>query len=200
MPRKETSLLGKCFSLITIASFVYSVITGRLHLLSSAILDGAERAVTLSYSLLGVMCLWGGVMALLRAAGMITLLSRLLRPVLRLAFPYAFRTGVARDEIVACVSANLLGIGNAATPLAISAMKKMHDDSRSDEATDDMVTLAVLGTAPPNLFPSTLIALRRAAGCADPYSVIVPIWIVSTLTSALGVALCRARASMWRRT
>ena len=192
-------MLGKCFSLITISSFIYAAATGRLGLLSGAILDGAGRAVTLSYSLLGVMCLWGGIMALLNAVGMIKHLSRLLRPILKFAFPYAFRTKTAEDEIVACVSANLLGIGNAATPLAISAMKKMREDSGSDEATDDMITLAVLGTAPPNLFPSTLVALRSAAGCSDPYSVIVPIWIVSTLTSLFGVVLCRAFASSRRR-
>lgn len=194
---KAFFMLGKCFSVITILSFIYAAFTNNIGALSGAILDGAEKAVALSYSLLGVMCLWGGIMSLMTAAGMIRRLSRALRPALRLAFPYAFSSGVGADEITACVSANMLGIGNAATPLAISAMKKLQ--SGGDDAFDDMVTLAVLGASPPNIFPSTLIALRRAAGCADPYAVIIPIWIVSASCAVLAVTICRIVPRLFRR-
>ena len=156
---KAFFMLGKCFSVITILSFIYAAFTNNIGALSGAILDGAEKAVALSYSLLGVMCLWGGIMSLMTAAGMIRRLSRALRPALRLAFPYAFSSGVGADEITACVSANMLGIGNAAT----------------------------------------LIALRRAAGCADPYAVIIPIWIVSASCAVLAVTICRIVPRLFRR-
>lgn len=135
-------------------------------------------------------------MSLLRGAGMIEKLSRLLRPVLKYAFPTAFESGVGAEEITANVSANLFGIGNAATPLAISAMKKMQENNPSpDAASDDMITLAVLNSSSLDLFPVTLIALRRAAGASDPYSVIVPIWITSLFSSVLAVVLCRIFAA-----
>lgn len=192
-------MLGKCFAVIVAVSFIFALFTGNIPALSGAILDGAAKAVTLSYSLLGIMCLWGGIMSLLSASGIISQLSRLLRPLLVHVFPHAFRTGVAEDEIVASISANLFGLGNAATPLAISAMKRMQSENGTDTATDDMVMLSVLGTASFNLFPSTLIALRRAAGSADPYSVIVPIWITSALGCVVSVILCRALAPLTRR-
>lgn len=184
-------MLGKCFAFLVIVSFIFALYTGNISALSGAILDGAAKAVSISYSLLGIMCLWGGIMSLLSASGIISHLSRILRPVLRLAFPHAAESGIAEEEIVACVSANLFGLGNAATPLAISAMKRMQEENNSDTATDDMVTLSVLGTASFNIFPSTLIALRRAAGSADPYSVIIPIWITSAACCIVAILLCR---------
>ena len=184
-------MLGKCFATLVTVSFIFALLSGNVPALSGAILDGAAKAVSLSYSLLGIMCLWGGIMSLLSASGLIALLSRILRPLMRLIFPHAAESGVAEEEIVACVSANLFGLGNAATPLAIAAMKRMQEENVTDAATDDMVTLAVLGTASFNIFPSTLIALRRAAGASDPYSVIVPIWITSAACCVVAVMLCR---------
>lgn len=192
-------MLGKCFAFIVSLSFVFAFATGNVDALSGAILDGASKAVSLSISLLGIMCLWGGIMSLLSASGIINRLSRLLRPVLVHVFPHAFMTGVGADEIVACVSANVFGLGNAATPLAITAMKRMQEENGTDTATDDMVTLAVLGTAPFNIFPSTIVALRRAAGAADPYSVIVPIWITSAAGCVFAILLSRLLAPLTRR-
>ncbi len=193
-------MIGKCFALFCSISVVYSTFNGRIPALSDAILKGADRSVELSVSLLGIMCLWGGIMALLRHAGLIERLSCLLRPILRFAFPTAFAEGVGSEEITANVSANLFGIGNAATPLAISAMKQMQKNNPTPlAATDDMITLAVLNSASFNLFPTTIIALRRAAGSANPYSVIVPIWISSAVCSLSAVVICRVFAAFGKR-
>ncbi len=185
-------MLGKCFFILIALSVAAAIPTGNFAALSGAIVDGASRAVTLTLSLAGMMALWGGVMRVLREAGMIRHLGRLLAPLLRLAFPHAYRTGEAWEDIVASVSANILGVGNAATPLALSAMEKMQKGNPTPaRATDDMVTLAVLGCAPPALLPTTLIALRRAAGAAHPYEIVFPVWIVSFACAVLGVVLCR---------
>lgn len=193
-------MIGKCFALFCSLSVIYSAFTGRLPDLSDAILKGADRSVELSVSLLGIMCLWGGVMALLRHAGAIERLSHILRPILKLAFPTAFSKNAGAEEITANVSANLFGIGNAATPLAISAMKRVQEyNPTPDEATDDMITLAVLNSSSFNLFPTTIIALRRAAGSVSPYSVIVPIWITSAACCILAVLLCRLFAALGKR-
>ena len=136
-------------------------------------------------------------MQVLRDAGAIKLLSRIISPMIRLFFPDAYRSGEGREEISACIGANLLGIGNAATPLALSAIKKLHDDSvRSGgdpcAASRDMITLAVLNTASANLLPTTIIGLRRIAGSSDPFSVVLPIWICSLSCAFLALILCRA--------
>lgn len=207
-------MLGKCFSVICIISVIFAIVTKNISNLSNAVVDGASRAVELSLSLLGVMCLWSGLMELLRSAGVVKKIAQILRPILRLAFPHAFKTGIGAEEITMNISANMLGIGNAATPLAIAAMKAMREgqiedanvvnresveDVDLDVATDDMITLAVLNSSSLDLLPTTIIALRRAAGSADPYSIIVPVWICSAAGSVLAVLLCRFFAVLFRQ-
>jgi spore maturation protein A len=132
-------------------------------------------------------------MRVLERAGLISRLAHLIAPLLRFYFPDTYEKKNGSDEIAANISANLLGIGNAATPLALSAMKKMQENNESpDTASDDMITLAVLNTASISIVPSTILALRRAAGSSEPFSVVAPIWICSACTSALALLLCRA--------
>ena len=204
-------MLGKCFSVICIVSVIFAMCTKNISNLSNAVVDGASRAVELSLSLLGVMCLWSGLMELLRSAGVVRKIAQILRPILRLAFPRAFKTGIGAEEITMNISANMLGIGNAATPFAIAALKSMREGQIKngnkestegvdlDVATDDMITLAVLNASSLDLLPTTIIALRRAAGSADPYSIIVPVWICSAAGSVLAVLLCRFFAVIFRQ-
>ncbi len=195
-------MLGICFFVLIAVSVVAAIPTGNFGALSNAIVDGAAQAVTLTLSLAGMMTLWCGVMRVLTEAGVIARLSRVLAPVLRLVFPDAWRSGRACEEITASVSANILGIGNAATPLALTAMAKLQEGNPApDTATDDMITLSVLATAPPALLPTTLIALRRAAGSVRPYAIVVPVWITSAACALFGIVLCRlfARAGRGHR-
>lgn len=192
-------MLGKIFSVLCIVSTVSATITGNVASLTGAVIDGATSAITLTVSLCGMMCLWSGIMEILRRFGAISVMSKIIRPFLRFAFPHAYKTGIGVDEITANISANILGIGNAATPMAVAAMKKMSSESDSDTATDDMVTLTVLGTAPLNLLPVTLMALRKAAGSENPGIIILPIWICSALSAFLAVLLCRMCSCLRRR-
>ena len=157
----------------------------------------AESAITLTISLCGIMCLWCGIMQVLRDAGIIRLLSGIISPILKIFFPDAYESGEGKEEISACIGANLLGIGNAATPLALSAVKKLHADSvkrggNEHIASRDMITLTVLNTASANLLPTTILALRRAAGSVSPFDVVLPIWICSLSCASLALLLCRA--------
>lgn len=188
-------MLGICFFVLCAVSAVFGAATGNLPAVSSGALDGAAAAVRLTFSLAGTMALWSGVMNVLREAGWIGRLSRALSPVLRFVFPEAWRTKTACGEITAALSANLLGIGNAATPLALAAMAKMQSaNPQPERATDDMITLAVLASSSLDLLPVTLLSMRRAAGSPAPERVIVPVWIVSGLCAAAAVILCRAAA------
>ncbi len=185
-------MLGKCFFIICIISAIASVCMGNVSALSDAVLEGAARGVALTLSMAGMMCLWCGIMEVFKQAGALEKLSRLLSPLLKRIFPRAFSTGIGKDEIIAAVSANMLGISSAATPFALKAMEKL--DAVNDAphlASDDMVTLAVLGCSSISLFPTTVITLRHSAGAAAPYSVVVPIWICSALCTASALLLCR---------
>ena len=193
-------MLGKVFGIITALSFLIAIITGNTAALGNAILDGAADAVTLTLSLAGIMCLWCGVMEVLRSAGLITKLARLMRPFLRVFFPDSCGEGQGAEEIAANISANMLGIGNAATPLALSALEKMQKNNPDpSRPTNDMVTLAVMNTASVNLLPTTILALRRAAGSRDPFAVILPIWLVSLVCWLAALILARAVGSLSRK-
>lgn len=193
-------MLGKIFAVMCLVSVALAAAFGEIGAIANAVLAGAEKAVTLSISLLGTLCFFGGIMRILQEAGWIRLLARLLRPLLKPIFPTAWKSGKGAEEITACLCANLLGIGNAATPLALSAMERMQEENPTpDTATDDMVTFTVLNTAPPGLFPTTVLSLRYAAGSADPFAVLVPIWVCSALTSVVAVFTARAGTILSRR-
>ncbi len=186
-------MLGKIFGIICMISLLGGIILGNGTSLGLAVLDGAASAVTLTISLCGIMCLWCGIMRVFETAGAIDKLSKLLSPILRHIFPDAYRSGEGFGEISANISANLLGIGNAATPLALKAMEKLQKNNKNKTvASPDMITLAVINTASLNLLPTTILSLRRAAGSENPYSVIIPIWISSLACSLLAIIICTA--------
>lgn len=185
-------MLGKIFGILCIISFIFAVFTGNMANIGEAVINGASGAVTLTISLTGMMCLWSGVMSVAKSIGFIDKLAGVLSPILKFLFPTAYRTGNGSGEIAAAISANLLGIGNAATPLALKAMREMaKDNGRNDRASDDMVVFTVLSTSSIDIFPATLIALRSAAGSGNPFEIIVPVWIVSFTCACVAVLLAK---------
>lgn len=183
-------MLGTVFSIICIISFVYSIFAGTTAEMASALLDGTGRAVEVTLTLLGVMSLWNGVMETLREAGAIRALTRISKPLISRLFPTAARTGKGIDAAVACLAANLLGIGNAATPLGITAVNEIQDGDTV--ARDDTIMLTVLNTASFSVVPTTVLALRRAAGAALLFELLPVVWIssgIGTLTAIISVKL-----------
>lgn len=181
-------MISKCFVAITLISVVYALFTGNFCHLANSVIDGAAKSVSLSIELCGMACLWCGIMQVFMDSGILDRFCRIMTPVLGRIFPESWKNEVGKREIVSCISANILGIGNAATPYAISAMRELDRVNPDPETTtDDMATFAILGTASPNLVPTTLIALRRAAGSAEPYSIIVPVWIASVTCTVLSI-------------
>ena len=173
-------MLGKIFGIFCTLSLLFGALCGRLPEVAAAIPDGAAKAIEVTLTLLGMMCLWSGVMQVLSDAGIIKKTARIFAPFLRYVFPKAYQTGEGYEEICATLSANFLGIGNAATPFALSAMKKLQKHNPSPESADnEQVTLAVLSTASLTLVPANMLALRRAAGSQNPFSIMIPVWITS---------------------
>lgn len=193
-------MMEKCFFVLVSVSIIFAISTENLQAVSNAVIDGATKAISLVLSLAGAMCLWSGIMEVLREAGAVQKLSRILSPILRRVFPKTWKSGQGSEEICAALSANILGIGNAATPLALSAMEKMQAANPTKErATDDMVTFAVLGASSLDLLPTTLIALRRTAGSTAPYKIILPVWICSLVCATAGVLLSKLCARITRK-
>ena len=191
-------MIAKIFGSLCLISGIFSLINTNSNAgeLGNAVIDGASGAVDLTISLCGMMCLWCGIMRVLEEAGMIRRLAKILSPFMRFFFPDAYESGEGCSEIAANISANLLGMGNAATPLALCAMQKLQKINPDPcSASHDMITLAVLNTASISIVPSTILALRRAAGANDPFSVVIPIWISSVCTSLFALLLCRAMRS-----
>ena len=183
-------MLGKIFGVFCSLSLVFGIICNRMPEVASAIPDGAGKAVEVTLTLLGMMCLWSGVMQVLSDAGIIKKILRIFAPFLRYVFPKAYQTDEGYEEICATLSANFLGIGNAATPFALAAMKKMQNHNLAPESADDeQITLAVLSTASLTLVPANLLALRRAAGSQNPFSIMIPVWITSLFCVAFALLL-----------
>lgn len=183
-------MLGKIFGVFCVLSLLFGALCGKLTEVASAIPDGAGKAVEVTLTLLGMMCLWSGVMQVLLDTGIIKRISRVFAPFLRHVFPKAYKTGEGYEEICATLSANFLGVGNAATPFALCAMKKMQQHNPCPDAADnEQITLAVLSTASLTLVPANLLALRRAAGSKNPFSIMIPVWITSVLCVAFSLLL-----------
>ena len=185
-------MLGKVFGVISLIAVVFGVAGGKGEQMGTAVLQGASSAIELTLTLGGMMCLWCGVMRVLEEAGAVRALARLLRRPLAFFFPQTARTGEGMEEICANLAANLLGVGNAATPMALCALEKMQKNNPTPSvASGDMITLTVLNTCSLSLVPSTVLALRQAAGSRHAFDVIVPIWICSAGCAALALMLTR---------
>ena len=184
-------MIGKIFSVFAIISVFTAIATGNTKELCQGILEGASKGVSLTISLMGMMVLWNGIMYTFKESGIIGKLSKLLRPILKRIFPRSFSENIANEEITMCISANLLGVSNAATPMAISAMERMDKAHASSYASDDMITLAMTGCFCFNIIPTTLLAIRSSHMAKINYELIVPIWICSGTCMIFGVILSK---------
>ena len=189
-------MVGKIFAVLCIIAVIFGVHNQNMSEVSSAAVDGAARAVKLAFDLCGAMALWDGVMRVLEVKGAIRRFSRMIHPLLKLIFPDAAKKKNGTEEIGATLAANMLGIGNAATPLAMRAMKKLDENrTQSDiidgRASDDMVTFAVMNTAAFSILPTGVLAMRSAFGSQEAFSVIPCIWICSAASCVIAVISCR---------
>ena len=167
-------------------SLLFGLASGRLDAVANAALEGARSAIELSISMAGVLCLWSGVMEIMNACGLSEGLAKLFRPFLRKLLPNACRDGETLAAISANVSANLLGLGNAATPLGIRAARRMARGCNGT-ASHELCLLVVLNTASIQLIPATIASVRAAAGCQTPFDILPAVWLASVLSVAAGL-------------
>ena len=179
-------------------SLLFGCATGQLSAVSAAALTGAQSAVELCLSMAGAICLWSGVMTLMDRCGLSGKLAGLLRPLLRRILPNASRDRETLAALSANVSANLLGLGNAATPLGIRAATRMAQGC-GGAASDELCRLVVLNTASIQLLPTTVATVRSAHGCAAPFDILPAVWLSSVLSVSAGLLAARVLQAIWRR-
>ena len=180
-------VLSWIWTALVALSILFSTLLGRGSELAGAVFSGAQAGVTLAVSLTGGICLWSGVGKLLTHLGLTDILSRLLRPVLGKIFPETKKDPAAAGFLSANLCANLLGLGNAATPMGIEAAKRLRDPNRPDYATDGLCRLIVLNTASIQLIPANVAAVRLSLGCANPFDILPAVWITSFCSAGLGL-------------
>ena len=179
-------------------SLVFGIAMGNLDAVAAAAMEGAASAVTLCISMAGIMCLWSGVMEVMKQSGLSELLAAAFRPLLGRLLPQASKDSETMAAVSANVSANLLGLGNAATPLGIQAACRMARGCNG-VASDELCLLVVLNTASIQLLPATVAGVRAAAGCAAPLDILPAVWVTSVLSVTAGLLASSLLARLGRR-
>jgi len=170
--------------------FIIGILNGRIEEVTNAAFDSAGRAVELSIGLMGIMCLWSGLMKIMEKSGLIRVLARMVRPALKMLFRDIKDNDRAIGAIVMNLAANFMGLGNAATPLGIKAMEELQKvNPRKGTASDAMCMFLVLNTSAIQLIPTTVIALRSDAGSAAPSEITACVWVASIAAAVTGIIM-----------
>ena len=182
---------------MVVLSVAYGLLNGTIGAVGSAAMEGAAAAVQLCLSMAGVMCLWSGVMSIMKACGLMEGLSRAFRPVLSRLLPRASRDPDTLAALSGNLSANLLGLGNAATPLGVQAARRMAAGC-GGRATDELCLLVVLNTASVQLLPTTVAGVRSALGAGSAFDILPAVWLASALSVTAGLLAAKLLARVWR--
>ena len=182
------NMLNIVWPFFIIISFSFAILSGNFENLNSSIFEGANDAVTLSINLLGSLCLWSGIMQIASDSSLVKKLSKLLSPILNFLFPSLITNNKIKKEISMNIIANILGLGNAATPLGLKAMESMQKENpKKDTLSNPMMMFLVINTASIQLIPTTVIAIRNSLNSQNPTSIIFPTWIATILAAISGI-------------
>lgn len=185
-------MLNLIWPIFIIVSFIYAIFAGNVDSINNSIFESTENAVNLSISLLGTICLWNGIMEIASKTSIINKLTKFLKPLIKFLFPELRNDEKVQKEISMNMIANILGLGNAATPLGLKAMKSMQKDNKQKEKlTNSMAMFIVLNTASLQLIPTTVIAIRSSLGSSNPTKIIFPVWIATIVAAIVGVCVTK---------
>lgn len=187
------------FTGIVLVSVIFAALLGNGSALSAAVTQGAQAGITLAISLAGSICLWTGVGKLMEAAGLTAKLSQLLRPLLHRIFPSTRTNASLAGALSGNICANFLGLGNAATPMGIQAVRLMQNPNRPGVASHEMCRLIVLNTASIQLIPANVAAVRASLGCATPFDILPAVWVTSLCSAAMGLAAAFLLGRVWKK-
>lgn len=180
------------FSALIVLSIIASFFTGTVNETMNEGLNSAKKSIEILLSFAGIMCMWSGFLEVAKEGGALDLLTKMINPILNLLFPKLKNQKEAKKQISANISANLLGVGNAATPAGINAMCELDKINKNPlYASEEMCIFTVINSASIQLVPTTIIAIRSGLLSKNPMSVILPIWISSAVSLVLAVLLMK---------
>lgn len=180
-------MMNYLLPLMLVFSLFCAIATGKISELSASVVTGGTDAISLAIKLAGVICLWNGLTAIAQKSGLTALICRILSPFLNLLFP-KLKDKKAKESIAMNVTANFLGLGNAATPLGLEAMKRLQEVNPTPEkATNEMVRFVVINSAAVHLVPTTIALLRSEYGSSSPMEILFP--ALATSITALGAGI-----------
>lgn len=181
-------MLNILWPIFIILSVIYAVLFGKMEELNTGIFSSLSEAVELTITFLGTICLWSGIMEIAKQTSLISKLNKILRPFINFLFPDLKNNEEAKQEISMNMIANILGLGNAATPLGIKAMKTMQRENKiKDTLTNSMMMFIVINTASIQLIPTNVIAIRTSLNSQSPTSIILPVWIATMVAGIIGI-------------
>lgn len=179
-------MMNYLWSFFILISLAAGIVSGNLGEVSTAAVDGAKETVEMLVSIAGVMCFWTGMMEIAVKSGLTLKIQKLLDPITKFLFP-GIRSEKAKNAVLMNVTANILGIGNAATPLGLKAMEELEKENfHKGIASDSMCRFVLLNTASIQIVPTTVFALRSAAGSKDPFIITPAVWISSVIACIAG--------------
>ena len=181
-------LLNIIWPIFIIISIVYAFFSGNIENVSNGIFESAESAVELTLTFFGTLCLWNGIIEIAKQTTLMQKLAKLLKPFINFLFPEMKKNEEAYEEISMNIVANFLGLGNAATPLGLKAMKTMQkENSKKDTLSNSMAMLIVINTASLQLIPTNVIAIRSSLNSNSPSGIILQVWVATAVALIVGV-------------
>ena len=185
-------MLNILWPIFIIISIIYAFFSGNLEYLNKSIFESTESAVSLSLTLIGMTCLWSGIMEIASKTNIIIFLNRILKPIIKRLFPNINLKNNSYKNIIMNIVANILGLGNAATPLGLKAMEELQKENEDKETlSDNMMMLIVLNTASLQIIPTTVISIRSSLGSSNPSQIIFPVWLSTICAAVVGIVCCK---------
>ena len=181
-------MLNIIWPIFIIISFMYAIFSGNVEKINNSIFDSAKNAVELTITFFGTVCLWNGIMQIAKETTLMEKITKMLQPIMKFLFPEIKKGDQANEEMSMNIVANILGLGNAATPLGLKAMKTLQkQNDKKDTLSNTMMMFIILNTASLQIIPTTVIAIRSSLGAKEPTEVIVPVWVATIAAAVAGV-------------
>ena len=181
-------MLNYIWPILILCSFIFSIISGNIENVNNSIFDSLQEVITLSMTLVGTMCLWCGLMEIVKNTSIMRKIIKILRPILNWLFPDSKNNEKVMENISMNTISNILGLGNASTPAGIKAMESLQEENKDKQRlSDSMLMLIVLNTTSIELIPTTAIAIRTSLNAQNPTDIIVPIWFATIIGTVVGV-------------
>ncbi|MBO5349731.1 MAG: hypothetical protein J6A89_07960 [Clostridia bacterium] len=185
-------MLNKIWPIFIIVSIIYAIFSGNLENINNSIFESTENTISVTMTLLGTMCLWSGLMKIASNLSLIEKFSNLLNPIINFLFPDLKKSKKIKKEISMNMIANILGLGNAATPLGLKAMESMQkENDKKDTLTNSMMMFVLINTASIQLIPTTVLAIRQSLGSTNSTEILVPVWCATICAALAGIIIVK---------